>query len=454
MDESDESIGQMNHKCLECGALKWKNETATLCCNNGKVNLEPFPEPPPYLRKLWTEDNAESRLFREQSRPFNNALALSSIKVEERKFDNNFSPSVIFEGKVSQIYGPLIPGPNETPRFSQLYVHDPATEHTIRIANMNLPKSLTSKQVLMIKKVMENLQKLMKEVNPYVKDFIHICEIPDEDLKEGKLVISCKNRPKGAHERTYNKQTSLSEVSILTNSEPGDIVLRKREGGLQFVYDIHPAAQALHFTVLFPYGTDGYNEQTKHAKGDTKRRVTPREFFSYHLNMRYPTSDFIFRAGRLFQEYICMGFKIVESQKLKYQRNNQKALRADTYKNVKEVVSERMPMTDKVYNDDHNLKLGKRIVLSSSFVGSPRWYNSQFQDGMAICREYHKPDFFITMTCNQHWREITRELRKGENVQDRPDLVARVFKLKKDQLIKDINAGKVLGKVPALLWVI
>ena len=113
----------------------------------------------------------------------------------------------------------------------------------------------------------------MKEINPYVKDFIHICEIPDEDLKEGKLVISCKDRPKGTHERTYNKQTSLTEVSILTNSEPGDIVLRKRDGGLQFVYDIHPAALALHFTLLFPYGTDGYNEQTKHAGGDTNRRV-------------------------------------------------------------------------------------------------------------------------------------------------------------------------------------
>ena len=113
-----------------------------------------------------------------------------------------------------------------------------------------------------------------------------------------------------------------------------------------------------------------------------------------------------------------MGFKTVESQKLKYQRKNQKALRADTYKNVKEVISERMPMTDKVYNDDHNLKVGKRIVLSSSFVGGPRWYNSQFQDGMAICREYHKPDFFITMTCNRHWQEIQRELRPGENVQD------------------------------------
>ena len=41
-----------------------------------------------------------------------------------------------------------------------------------------------------------------------------------------------------------------------------------------------------------------------------------------------------------------------------------------------------------------------------------------------------------------------------ETAQDRPDIVARVFKQKKDQLVRDINFGRVLGKVPAFLWVI
>ena len=73
---------------------------------------------------------------------------------------------------------------------------------------------------------------------------------------------------------------------------------------------------------------------------------------------------------------------------------------------------------------------------------------------MAICRKYRKPDFFITFTCNPNWEEITNELREGETVQDRPDLVSRIFKLKKDQLMKDFKSGRVFGKVPAFLWVI
>ena len=95
-----------------------------------------------------------------------------------------------------------------------------------------------------------------------------------------------------------------------------------------------------------------------------------------------------------------------------------------------------------------------RKILASSFTGSPRWYNSKFQNGMAICRKYHKPDFFITMTCNPNWPEIKQELLECQKPQDRPDIVARVFKLKLDQLMNDLVHGGVLGKVVAYMYVI
>ena len=101
----------------------------------------------------------------------------------------------------------------------------------------------------------------------------------------------------------------------------------------------------------------------------------------------------------------------VENQKLNYQLMNQKALWADSYKNVKEATDdcrqELAPREDRMYTDDGQQPAIRRKILSSSFVGSPRWYNSHFQDGMAIVREYHKPDYFITMTCNPKWPEST-----------------------------------------------
>ena len=50
-------------------------------------------------------------------------------------------------------------------------------------------------------------------------------------------------------------------------------------------------------------------------------------------------------------------------------------------------------MTDKILPGDNQLKLVRKVILPSNFIGIPRWYNSQFQNAMAICREYHKPDF-------------------------------------------------------------
>ena len=130
-----------------------------------------------------------------------------------------------------------------------------------------------------------------------------------------------------------------------------------------------------------------------------------------------------------------MAWVTAENQKLAYQRQHQKELRADTYKNISEVLEARQlevaPVTDAMHGDDHHTRIGKK-VLSSTFIGGPHWYNAQLKDGMAICHEYHKPDLFITRTCNSHWDEIKTQLN-GASVQDRPDLVARVFKQKKDR---------------------
>ena len=40
LKDSKESIGSMNHICLKCSANKWKGETSSTCCNDGKVVLD------------------------------------------------------------------------------------------------------------------------------------------------------------------------------------------------------------------------------------------------------------------------------------------------------------------------------------------------------------------------------------------------------------------------------
>ena len=113
------------------------------------------------------------------------------------------------------------------------------------------------------------------------------------------------------HERCYNLQTSLSEVSILTNCHPHDLVVKIWGGGLQRVRDLNPSTLTLHFTLLFPYGTKGWDMETTNV--NSQNRVTPREFFAYYTQVRHRDSDYLFMAGRLFQEWLCMGWVIAEN---------------------------------------------------------------------------------------------------------------------------------------------
>lgn len=77
-----------------------------------------------------------------------------------------------------------------------------------------------------------------------------------------------------------------------------------------------------------------------------------------------------------------------------------------------------------------------------------------YQDAMAIVRKYGKPDLFITMICNPKWIEIQSNLEQWQSAEFRPDLVARVFKLKLQELLEDIFKNKIFGKPVAKVHVI
>jgi hypothetical protein len=157
-----------------------------------------------------------------------------------------------------------------------------------------------------------------------------------------------------------------------------------------------------------------------------------------------------------------------ENGKLTWVKCNQDVLRADVYKGV----------ADAVYNGDSDAKaVGKRIVLPSSFnvrtkhgvyswqvcypvrqvchdlspvlmlQAGPRHMQQLYQDAMAMVRKTGKPDLFITMTCNPQWREIQEALLPGQQATDRPDIVARVFRLKLAALQHYLMKRHVLGRV-------
>jgi hypothetical protein len=69
-------------------------------------------------------------------------------------------------------------------------------------------------------------------------------------------------------------------------------------------------------------------------------------------------------------------------------------------------------------------RLGKQIILASTFIGGPQHMQQQYQDAMAICTHFGKPDFFVTFTCNPNWEEIQLALHPGQKAQDAPQIVS------------------------------
>jgi len=64
---------------------------------------------------------------------------------------------------------------------------------------------------------------------------------------------------------------------------------------------------------------------------------------------------------------------------------------------------------------DENMNLeqnGRHVILPSSHAGSERQMNQLFQDSVAICQAFKKPDIFLTMTANAAWDEINEALLK------------------------------------------
>jgi hypothetical protein len=68
---------------------------------------------------------------------------------------------------------------------------------------------------------------------------------------------------------------------------------------------------------------------------------------------------------------------------------------------------------------------------------------------MAIVRNFGKPNLLITMTCNPNWPEVSDVLFAGQQPNDRPDLLARVFKHKLQTLLDDTLKRGVLGRTVA-----
>ncbi|XP_044578930.1 uncharacterized protein LOC123261402 [Cotesia glomerata] len=274
----------------------------------------------------------------------------------------------------------------------------------------------------------------------------------DGNVIEPELHLMFTLKP-GMDARRYNFQR-INEVAAVVFSTTADggipesyvTVQNKTDKSFQTLSSLDPNSEPWVYPLFYPHGNQGWHISIPY-RYKTGRCVTRADYYKYQLAIR---DDFnIFLMGRrLTQQWVVDGYVKVESDRLKYLKKQQPKLRAESYQGL----IDHLRSQNAVNNTNSNI--GKVIILPSTFHGSPRNMMQHYQDAMSIVRKFGKPDLFLTMTCNPKWREISENLLPGQTASDRPDLVARVFNIKKNALIDTIVKKQLFGEVAAYIWVI
>ncbi|TDL22958.1 hypothetical protein BD410DRAFT_703287, partial [Rickenella mellea] len=396
----------MNVLCPCCKAYHWLGEqlkkskknqpTFGDCCLNGKIKLPVLQRPPPALHSLLIGDNVTSKEFREHIIGYNNALAFTSLG---GKFDNSINqgrrgPWIYrLHGAMYHNSGGLLPREGKNPVYAQLYILDPRealrhrTHHNPDLNHV----TLTDLQDMMIHH--HQYATIYKEAYKIAQDHVsqHPAHLADVQIR---LHFAA-----GSDQRTHNLPTADEVAAIIPGDgsehlDPRDVVLHLHTGQFQHIHDSHPAYQTLHFVLWFPYGEHGWHENILFADGRAgeRKRISQSDYYAYRLYPREGEADTLFRSGRLFQQWIVDSWATVEQDRLRFNKQNQEKLCADLYKGLVDAI----PSDGNLDPND----IGKKYILPSSFTGSSRHMQQNFQDSMAITRNYGKPDAFVTMTAN------------------------------------------------------
>jgi hypothetical protein len=217
-----------------------------------------------------------------------------------------------------------------------------------------------------------------------------------------------------------------------------DVVVSSNDGCFRSINIHNQYYHALTYPLLFPTGCPGWHPKMR-TQFDDERMVTLPEYMRF-LMMHRDAPTHVQKCERLTLEFLCDAQAQIEARELQF---HSLAVQQAKYRtaSAQRVVEQ--------INATNAADIGTPIILPASFTGSPKYYHRLYLDAMALPRRFGKPDLFITMTCNPSWPEITAALPPGSIWQHHPDIVARVFLMKLNDMLDKICKRELFGKVLA-----
>jgi hypothetical protein len=345
------------------------------------------------------------------------ALAMASVG---HKNDSLPDGTFVLGGKSYHRIGALTPCIPSAYSFAQIYILDTleATARRQDIFGNRLQNS-----------ALNLLHDQLMLYNPYVRQFRHAAI-----SQQSELIWTCESDIMG-----------MQMGAMVAAPGSRAIILQKQSGDVAVISDGHQLYHTLAYPLLFPTGQAGWHSRMQRFDRDTNEahNVSLTDYMR-HLLMHRATPTHVQLCERLSLEYYCDAWAQVEARAAMFHRMPTQQAR---YR-----VGRKCAVEDQLASEGDVSDASVPMILPSSFVGSSKWYHMLYLDAMALPRRYHKPDLFITMTCNPNWPEIKSSLPQGSHWRFHPDIVARVFYLKFMELMKDLTERQIFGKVLGYVW--
>ncbi|XP_063944772.1 uncharacterized protein LOC135146765 [Daucus carota subsp. sativus] len=456
------TLGPPSYQCDKCKAWMWKEERCnkqvtkgkpvfSLCCAKGQVNLPKEPRTPSYMWQLH-DDKRKGKRFRDGMRLYNSMFAFTSTGGKVDNTINNGGAPYVYRlnGQNHHLFGSLIPDEGNDPKFCQLYIYDTHNEINNRLKWVNV-KDGDPVDV----EIVEGLSKMLDQTNELVKEFrTHRDRYEQDKITELEITLKvCRSESGRVNNVGPSDEVAGIMIGDLDDTDgTRDIVLHSKQRGLERISDIHPKLMSLQYPLLFPAGGDGFHKnipfgKVENGKSKNREMISMKEYYSYKFQVRTNEGITPRLGGRLYQQYVVDAFSTIEQARLWWFRTHQTTLRTELYNKIKDSV--------RVGNSETS-NVGKGFILPAGFVGSRRYMQQNFQDALAVCRFIGHPDIFLTMTTNPLWDEILQMMKLLPHCtpQNSPDVIARVFRLKLDQLIEDIKKNQIFGVCLGVMYVV
>jgi hypothetical protein len=306
------------YACTLCDAWLFQEEGKNICCGGGKVRLRPLTPPNDTIKSLFNGDNSISRRFLKDIRSYNSKFAFTSLGTKNVDVPGRGPPTFKINGRMHHFIGTILPPPDTTAVFAQIYINDEEEQASIRLEGSALDS-----------RIIRSWGKIVNQNNPYAQRFHQMGASSDPSRS-----FVLKERI-GDDRRRYNAPT-VSEIAVLMPGDGSretafrDVILKSRDGGLSRINEMNPSYDPLHYPLLFSSGDLGWAHDLA-LVGTSGKKVTLKQFYSFRIMERADEYSVLHRGKRLFHEYLVDMYAKIETSRLDFLRNNQSTIRAELY---------------------------------------------------------------------------------------------------------------------------